>query len=312
MFLGVDVGGTHCRCEWWPPGGRHASDARGVQPAVQGVDATVVALAEVLLQEARSGAPTAAVAAIAGAGDAATARAIETGLRARGVVFPVAVTGDVLAAAAAGLPDGPGVLIWSGTGSFAIARGENGELVRVGGRGYMFGDYGSGFDIVRRAIIAALRAVDGLEPSTSLVAALTEAFAADSPARLGAAAQALPPAAVASRLPVVLEAYAAGDKVAGGVVGETVFALLELAEAAGRRAGLRGFGGLAVSLGGGVLAGNPSIADALTQLIVVEGQERPKLRTLDARAAARGAAWLAHQFHHRIEPACSWVQRVAI
>jgi glucosamine kinase len=311
-FLGVDVGGSHCRCEWWPPGNRPASDAQGAQPAVHGVDAAVHALADVLQRAAATAPPTAALCAIAGVGDAAMARAIEAGVRARGIAFPVVVAGDVIAAAAAGLAEGPGVLIWSGTGSFAIARSEKDELVRVGGRGFQFGDQGSGFDIVRRAIMAALRAVDGLGPATALVDALTRAFAATSPERLGAAAQMLPPAAVAAKLAVVLDAYSAGDKVAGEVVGQAVFDLRRLGEVAADRAGLPGLSDTPVALGGGVLAGNPSIADALAQLIAVEGHAQPRLCKLDVRAAARGAAWLAHQFHLRIEPAFSWVQRVAV
>src|SRR5688572_29463145 len=101
-------------------------DAPGVQPAVHGVDATVRGLLAVLREATKCTTPAAAVCALAGAGDPNVAGAIAAGLRAGGITFPVAIAGDVLAAAAAGLADGPGVLLWSGTGSFAIARGRDG------------------------------------------------------------------------------------------------------------------------------------------------------------------------------------------
>ena len=54
----------------------------------------------------------------------------------------------------------PGVLLIAGTGSIAIARRNDGTMVRVGGWGSMFGDEGSGFWVGREAIGAALRAHD--------------------------------------------------------------------------------------------------------------------------------------------------------
>ncbi len=166
MYLGLDVGGSRCRWEWWPQDAAPGGDADGAQPVAPGVQAVGERLATALAAATRAArrAPIAAVCATAGVGDASTAAAVADALRARGVAFPVAVTGDVLAAAAAGLADGPGVLLWSGTGSFAIARDAAGALHRVGGRGFLLGDQGSGYDLVRRAAAAALLAADDLGP----------------------------------------------------------------------------------------------------------------------------------------------------
>jgi glucosamine kinase len=56
----------------------------------------------------------------------------------------------------------PGVLLIAGTGSIALARKNDGTMIRVGGWGSMFGDEGSGFWIGREAISAALRANDAV------------------------------------------------------------------------------------------------------------------------------------------------------
>jgi ribosome-associated protein len=128
------------------------------------------------------------------------------------------VVGDVLAAAAAALAEGPGLLVWSGTGSFAIARAANGELHRIGGRGYLLGDQGSGYDLVRAPPRPCCCAIDDLGPATALTAALTKAFGAPAPQRLGAVLQRLDSGEVAQRLPVVLAVAAAGDPVANEVL----------------------------------------------------------------------------------------------
>lgn len=307
--LGLDVGGTHCRYEWWPAGVHAGGDAAGAQPAVHGVEATIRGLAGVLRDATKHVSPSAAACAVAGAGDAALAAAIGDGLRASGVPFPVVVVGDVLAAAAAGLADGPGVLLWAGTGSFAVARGTGGTLHRTGGRGYLLGDQGSGYDIVRRAAAAVLLAADELGPPTALTGALTRAFESPSPQRLGAVLQQVDTAGVASRLPIVLDAAAAGDAVANGLLAQAADALAMLAKAAVRRAGLD-WRELPVALGGGVLAGVPPIAALLGQRLRAFGAGAPRM--LAPRAAAHGAAWLAHGWFHRQQPQHAWVTGVAL
>jgi len=309
QYLGVDVGGTHCRHEWWPVGSAPGGEGRGVQPSVHGIDVTIPRLADALAAATRDVQPTAAACALAGVGDERASEAIAAGLRAAGITFPVAVVGDVLAAAAAALPDGPGVLVWSGTGSFSIARAANGELHRTGGRGYLLGDQGSGYDFVRRAAAAVLLAIDDLGPPTALTESLTTAFRAPSPARLGAVLQRLDTAAVAAQLPVVLAVAARGDAVAQDVLQSGVDGLVMLATGALRRAELD-WRDQSVAFGGGVLRNAPAITDLLAARLRSFGAREP--RVLDERAAARAAAWLAHAWHERLEPATTWVQRVAI
>jgi N-acetylglucosamine kinase-like BadF-type ATPase len=312
-FLGFDVGGSNCRYEWWPEGSLPGGDAASVQPAVHGIEATVAGLGAALELAMHTARPTAAVLALAGVGDRATAQVIVDGLRSRGFDFPLAVVGDVLAAAAAGLQDGQGLLLWSGTGSFAVARAEDGTLHRVGGRGYLLGDQGSGYDLVRRAAAQALLAVDGLAPATALTAALTEAFAAPHPGRLGAVLQRLAPGEVARRLPVVFDVAAGGDLVANEVIAAGVDGLVALAAAALRRAGLdwRTAGrGIAVAIGGGVLVADCPVTGLLRERLRALGSGAPRI--VPPRAAAFGAAFLARGFHERRQPEAAWVHDVAL
>ncbi|MFN3241524.1 MAG: N-acetylglucosamine kinase [Planctomycetota bacterium] len=310
-FLGLDVGGSKCRFEWWPRGSAPGGDAPTSQPAVDGVDAASAALAVAIERAvAAHRRPEAVVCAVAGGGDAAIAAAIATSLRAR-TGIPVAVVGDVLAAAAAGLREGPGLLLWSGTGSFAVARGPDGRLARVGGRGYAFGDEGSGYDLVRRAIVAVLRAVDGRGRTTALTDALTRAFDAPSPERLGAVAQRLSPGEVAARLPVVLDAFEQDDWLAADVLMVGMRQLVELGEAALRRVQLPPSEGQHVALGGGVMHSD-LLRDGLVRVMQAAFGHEVDAHRVGPDDAAVGAAWLAAGWHAGQRPQQQWVDDVAL
>jgi N-acetylglucosamine kinase-like BadF-type ATPase len=69
----------------------------------------------------------------------------------------------------------PGVVVIAGTGSIAFGRNAKGRTARAGGWGYVFGDEGGAFDIVRQALRAALRFEEGWGRPTALLAALMEA-----------------------------------------------------------------------------------------------------------------------------------------
>jgi N-acetylglucosamine kinase len=71
-----------------------------------------------------------------------------------------------------------GVMTIAGTGSIALGRNAAGRTQRVGGWGYIFGDEGSGFDITRQAIRAALRQEEGWGPTTALHSKLLDACGA--------------------------------------------------------------------------------------------------------------------------------------
>jgi N-acetylglucosamine kinase-like BadF-type ATPase len=88
------------------------------------------------------------------------------------------VTHDGLIALSGATAGEPGIITIAGTGSFAFGRNGAGETRRAGGWGYIFGDEGSGFDITRQALRAALRFEEGWGPSTALREALLQASGA--------------------------------------------------------------------------------------------------------------------------------------
>jgi glucosamine kinase len=59
----------------------------------------------------------------------------------------------------------PGLVLHAGTGSFVAARSVDGGIHYAGGLGWKLGDAGSGFDLGRRAIAAALLELQGWPPS---------------------------------------------------------------------------------------------------------------------------------------------------
>lgn len=80
---------------------------------------------------------------------------------------------DSVNALSAGIGREDGVIAIAGTGSSVFAR-VRGEMRQVGGWGYLLGDEGSGFDLGRRALMAALRDLDGRGEKTCLREACEE------------------------------------------------------------------------------------------------------------------------------------------
>ncbi|MBE3557985.1 MAG: ATPase [Ktedonobacteraceae bacterium] len=67
------------------------------------------------------------------------------------------------------LSQATGVVLVAGTGSIALGRDGLGRRVRCGGWGHVLGDEGSGYDLGRQALQAAVRAADGRGPQTMLL-----------------------------------------------------------------------------------------------------------------------------------------------
>ena len=92
----------------------------------------------------------------------------------------IMVTDDAWIALSGALGGEPGAIAIAGTGSIAYARNRRDETARAGGWGYIFGDEGSGFDITRQALRAALRYEEGWGPRTALHGILLAACQAKS------------------------------------------------------------------------------------------------------------------------------------
>lgn len=82
------------------------------------------------------------------------------------------VTHDGAIALAGATAGEPGIVVIAGTGSIAFGENGTGETARSGGWGYIYGDEGSAFDIVRQSLRAILRHHEGWGPRTALTPAL--------------------------------------------------------------------------------------------------------------------------------------------
>jgi N-acetylglucosamine kinase-like BadF-type ATPase len=90
------------------------------------------------------------------------------------------VTHDAFVALVGATAGEPGIVTIAGTGSIAFGRNREGKTARAGGWGYVFGDEGGGFDLVRQALRATLRHEEGWGPKTKLRDTLMAAAGATS------------------------------------------------------------------------------------------------------------------------------------
>ena len=86
------------------------------------------------------------------------------------------VNGDMVIAHAGALGMHEGVIALAGTGSAILGIGQNGERVKVGGWGPVYGDEGSAYRIAQMSLRAAAREYDGRGPATGLTEALLGAL----------------------------------------------------------------------------------------------------------------------------------------
>jgi N-acetylglucosamine kinase-like BadF-type ATPase len=144
------------------------------------------------------------------------------------------LTSDAAITLAAAVHDAPGIIVIAGTGSIAFARDNQGRLLRAGGWGVPFGDYGSGYDLGRKAVAAALEAFDGRGPHTILMDRICQHL------NLGditaVVSKQLEPQQVAALFPLVMEAARTGDLVARHLCDEAARDLANLAVALLKRA----------------------------------------------------------------------------
>ena len=133
-----------------------------------------------------------------------------------------------------------GVLVLAGTGSVALGINATGEMVRVGGWGYLLGDEGSGYIIGMQGLRAVARADDLRIPPTSLTDALLSTVGVTSVMELltwlyDRSENRIPQ--VAALAPIVVE-HAPQDATARAIVNEAIEDLADHAETIIRRLGM--------------------------------------------------------------------------
>jgi N-acetylglucosamine kinase-like BadF-type ATPase len=171
------------------------------------------------------------------------------------------ITHDAHIALVGATAGGPGVITIAGTGSIAFGRNPEGVTARAGGWGYVFGDEGSAFDIVRQALRAILRHEEGWGPASSLTTAMLAATGAACGDELlhWCYTDKFPRERVAALAPLVDEAARAGDPVATEVLGAAAQSLATIAAAVRRQLFAEG-DAVNVHFAGGVFHSEPLLA----------------------------------------------------
>ncbi|MCR4412791.1 MAG: N-acetylmuramic acid 6-phosphate etherase [Thermoguttaceae bacterium] len=301
LVLGIDGGGTKTaawlarRAEDGEPlvigqgmSGASNPHAVGFPEALNALDAAVAAAfrsADIEPAEV-----SAAVLALAGSDRDENRRRLERWARDRRLARVFRVVHDAAPLLAAGTPDGWGVALIAGTGSFAFGRSRDGATARAGGWGYLLGDEGGAYAVALAGLRAAALAVDRRGPSTALV----DAFMA----RLGVARPMdLIPAvyriandrkAIASLAEVVFES-ATQDLKARAIVDQAAADLAGLVRSVLDKLEIREPYALAVS--GGELVGNAGFRDAVVSHLGSHGATPSRVAIV--RDPVAGAVLLA-------------------
>ncbi|HLH39188.1 MAG TPA: BadF/BadG/BcrA/BcrD ATPase family protein [Bryobacteraceae bacterium] len=150
-------------------------------------------------------------------------------IRAKRFIF----THDAAIALSGALAGEPGIVVIAGTGSIAYGKNWRGVTARAGGWGYIFGDEGGAFDLVRQALRASLRYEEGWGPPTGLRAALLASTGAANANELLHLfySEEFPRSRIASLASIVDEAARAGDAIAREILHTAAQSLATLAAA---------------------------------------------------------------------------------
>ncbi len=184
-----------------------------------------------------------------------------------------------------------GVIVASGTGSVAFGIDPAGRRARSGGWGFILGDEGSGYDIARRGMIAALREYDGRGETTVIRRKIGEVLELKSTEDLIPLLYANPlsPGRVAALYPLVLDAADEGDSVALRLINNSAAALAEMGVATARKLDFSGTRML-VTTAGGVFRGQN-----LRKAFIAEmARQMPEAEVIEpAGRAEEGAVMMA-------------------
>lgn len=308
IALGIDAGGTKAAwCARTEAGAELRGQAGAIQAAATDAGTVAAATAAIVAEvEASKRQPVGSlVAGLAGAGNLVVRRSLREALAQRlGARVRIAVIGDVEVAAAACLAEAPGVAVWSGTGSFAVARAADGWLHRAGGRGLLLDDRGGAAAIVIAAARQAVEAADGIREPLPWSSRLVGEFGVASAIDLGRAMRGMSPGDLARRVFVVEEAAREGEPHARAILTEELDALAARAQAAVTRAGLTPTS-CRVFVGGGVFTHSPVVRELFGAALAVRGFAA---QLTVAAAAVDGALALAVALAGRHRPLCDWLE----
>ena len=178
-FLGIDGGATKTHIVLSDRTGRLVGEGQGgpsnyhivgIEEAGANLCATISqTMAESAVAPTDVQAACAGMAGFDGPSDTGNVQHILTSVLAGcGLVCPWQSVNDSVVAWAGAFDGEPGALVAAGSGAVAFAVGADRRSARADGLGHWLGDAGSGYDIGRNGLRAALAALDGRGPGTRL------------------------------------------------------------------------------------------------------------------------------------------------
>jgi len=185
---------------------------------------------------------------------------------------------------------GRAIVLLAGTGSFAVGRDLDGQVLRVGGHGPLLGDEGSAYDVGRRAAIAALREADRGMPDSPLAERILQALKASDWEDLQLRVYRTPDEVFPRIFPVIADAADEGNSAARSLLDDAASELASLMVDLMERLQLNHEKFLLVKSGGmiGRCAYFDRVLDDRLRLAAPEAQFGAPLETA-AEAAARMA-----------------------
>lgn len=285
IIAGIDAGGTSVRIQYASVDGSLLDESVTVAATPDGEPPTLALF---------PGTVAAVCAGIAKFTRPGVADAWRETLAARFPGAAVTVVPDYEIAFHAGVPEGNGVCVVAGTGS--VAYGENastGQAVRVGGRGFEWGDEGSGAWLTTEMVRRTLRALDGQAPMTTLTEAVCADLQTTDPATLaGAARTGATDTGRGFLLPLLVRLQDAGEREAHDLFVGAGGWLASLGTAAAGRLGFAGEGAETFAVAGGVWkAGGDTVREAFA--LAVRRRFPRAIFLLDAPPPVLGAVRLA-------------------
>lgn len=157
-----------------------------------------------------------------------------------------------------------GIVSAAGTGTVVVGRGPDGQIVQVGGIGYMFGDGGGGADLGRSAVRAVFMAEQGALPPTALRAHVARLFGTDDLATLVAHPPEVWDRRFSQLSPAISQAAAEGDGIAQEILLAAGENLGQMATAAAVQLSLTETDVEVVLAGGAYRGASPLLRDRVT------------------------------------------------
>lgn len=280
LVIGVDAGGTSSTAAIWRDGveaGRARGGAGAVRPTRAMAAASNIAdTIRVALTQAGALRGDVLVVGAAGAGREEERQELRTALRMHDLADRLVVTTDVELALAAAFGSEPGIILIAGTGSIAVARGEDGVLQRAGGFGWQMGDEGGGYWIGRMGLQALSRSTDGRGGATTLLETMGPIVRCGTFPELVRWSVTATPSEVAALAPGVVAAAERGDQMASAILDRAADELVALV-----RATMGESGQVEVALSGGLIGTGGPLRERVEARLADLGDAQVRQRPLD-------------------------------